>query len=408
MKKEFLALLFAVVVFSCAPRLTEIENGSLAFLPAIARAQTGHEGHGGAPPAPPQKPAEDPWAEFETETIEVPSDRQQLIGVKTATAEVRPLTRHIRTIGRIEYDERKLTTINTKIEGWLEKLYVNATGDFIGKGDPVADIYSPELYATQLEFLNVLQWSRKTDDTAAHRPNYYGGSTGIAEMLDHDAEVMREAARQRLRLWDISEAQIDRIARTGKPIRTLTIVSPASGYILNKPGVEGMRVMPGEKIVDVVDLATVWVLADIYEHDLPFIQIGQEATIRLSSFAGREFESKIEYLYPTLAGETRTAKARFTIPNPGGQLKPQMYTDVQIRIELGERLSVPEEAVINTGTRNLVYVDQEGAFEPREVITGIRGQGLVEITEGLASGDRVAAEATFLLDSEARLKGVVQ
>lgn len=407
MRNRILQLLFTVVFFSVSTQLTEVENGDLSFRPAVAKAQTGHEGHGGAPPAAPQKPADDPWAEFETKTIEVPTDRQQLIGVKTATAEFRPLTRHIRTIGRIEYDERKLTTINTKIEGWLEKLYINATGEFVKKGAPVADIYSPELYATQQEYLNVLQWTKKTGD-AGRRPSYYGGSTGISDMLAHDAESMREAARQRLRLWDISEAQIDRIARTGKPIRTLTIVSPASGYVLNKPALQGMRVMAGEKLLDVIDLSTVWVVADIYEYDLPIVQIGQKATIGLSYFSGKEFESTIEYLYPTLAGETRTAKARFTIPNPGGLLKPQMYTDVVLRIDLGEKLAIPETAVINTGARQLVYVDQEGAFEPREVATGKRAQGFVEITEGLAEGDRVAAEANFLLDSEARLKGVVQ
>lgn len=405
MNMRILAPLLALFVFL----LSWIAPGERVGMPtAAALAQTGHEGHGGVPPAAPQPPADDPWAEFETEAIEVPKDRQQLIGVKTAAAEIRPLARQIRTVGRIEYDERRLATINAKIEGWLEKLHVNATGDFIRKGDSVADIFSPELYATQQEFLNVLQWSRKTEDSGASRPTHYGNATGIAEMLAHDAEVMREAARQRLRLWDISEAQIDRIARTGKPIRTLTIVSPVSGYVLNKPAIEGMRVMAGEKIVDVVDLATVWVMADIYEHDLPFVQIGQEATIRLSSLVNKEFESTIEYLYPTLAGETRTAKARFTVPNPGGVLKPQMYTDVVLNIELGQRLAVPEEAIINTGTRNLVYVDQEGAFEPREVETGIRGQDYVEITEGLEPGDRVAAEATFLLDSEARLKGVIQ
>ncbi|OGR18178.1 MAG: hypothetical protein A2X81_09800 [Desulfobacterales bacterium GWB2_56_26] len=398
MRKRILASLFAVFIFSSVPQLTGV----------LAQAQTGHEGHGGAPPAAPEKPADDPWAEFETKTIEVPTDRQQLIGVKTATAEIRPLQRQIRTIGRIEYDERKLTTVNTKIEGWIEKLYINATGDLVKRGEPVAEIYSPELYATQQEFLNVLKWTRKTDDAAGRRPNYYGGSTGISEMLARDAETMLEATRQRLRLWDISEAQIDRIAKTGKPIRTLTIVSPASGYVLNKAALQGMRVMAGEKLLDVIDLSTVWVVADIYEYDLPFVKIGQEAKISLSYFAGQEFESTIEYLYPTLAGETRTAKARFTIPNPGGLLKPQMYSDVEIFIDLGEKLAIPEAAVINTGEKRLVYVDQEGSFEPREVTTGLRAGGFIEVTEGLAAGDKVASEANFLLDSEARLKGVVQ
>lgn len=398
MNKTILASLLALLLSASIPQLAAV----------AAPGQTAHEGHGAAPPAAENKPAADPWAEFETKTIEIPADQQRLIGVKTAAAEIRPLSRQIRTIGRIEYDERKLTTVNTKIEGWIEKLYINVTGELVKRGDPVAEIYSPELYATQQEFLNVLNWTRKTGDAAPSRPSYYGSTSGISEMLARDAGTMLEAARQRLRLWDISEAQIDRIAKTGKPIRTLTIVSPAGGYVLNKTALQGMRVMPGEKLLDIIDLSTVWVIADIYEYDLPFVKIGQPATISLSSLPGKTFESTLDFLYPTLAGETRTAKARFTIPNPDGLLKPQMYSDVQIFVDLGDRLAVPEAAVIDTGEKHLVYVAREEAFEPREVTVGLRADGFVEVTEGLAAGDRVAAEANFLLDSEARLKGVVQ
>jgi len=383
--------------------------------PASAQSQGGHAGHGGTPPPEPAAPtsapdADDPWAEFEdTTTIEIPVDKQQLIGVKTATAAIQPLHRLIRTIGRIEYDERRLTTVNTKIEGWIEKLYVSATGDYVESGAPVAEIYSPELYATQQEFLNVLQWTQKNKNAAASRSLNYGKDSNFAEMLNRDAESMLEAARQRLRLWDISPAQIKKIEQTGKPIRTLTISSPAGGYVLRKAALQGMRVMAGEKLLDLIDLSTVWVVADIYEYDLPFVQTGQKATINLSYFAGKTFESTIDYLYPTLAGETRTAKARFTIPNPGGELKPQMYSDVEIFIDLGEKLAIPEEAVINTGNRRLVYVDNgEGLFEPREVTTGMKAEGFVEVTAGLEAGEKVASEGNFLIDSEARLKGLVQ
>jgi Cu(I)/Ag(I) efflux system membrane fusion protein len=409
MKKSLTALLAAALTLAFLPQPAgHSPKAAVDLVPALL-AQTGHEGHAGNPVAAPKPAEKDPWAEFETKTVEVPVDRQRMIGVKTATAEVRPLSRHIRTIGRIEYDERRLTTINTKFEGWIEKLHVNATGELVKKGEPVADIYSPELYATQQEFLNVLQWSKKTEDANARHHNYYGGTSGIADMLTHDAEVMRDAARQRLRLWDISEAQIDRIAKTGKPIRTLSIVSPVGGYVLNKPALQGMRVMPGEKLLDIIDLSTVWVVADIYEYDLPFVKIGQKAAISLSYFPGKQFNSTLDFLYPTLAGETRTAKARFTIPNPGGLLKPQMYSDVELAIDLGEKLAVPEQAVINTGAKSVVYVArEEGSFEPREVTTGLRAEGFVEVTEGLSPGDKVAAAANFLLDSEARLKGVVQ
>jgi Cu(I)/Ag(I) efflux system membrane fusion protein len=192
-------------------------------------------------------------------------------------------------------------------------------------------------------------------------------------------------------------------------MRTLTIYSPVSGNVLQKPALQGMRVMPGEKLLDLVDLSTVWVVADIYEPDLPFVKTGQQATIALSSFGQKKFESTIDFLYPTLAGETRTAKARFTIPNPDGKLKPQMYSDVEINIDLGSALTVSVAAVINTGDRHLVYVDQGGGqYEPREVTTGIRADGLIELTTGVEAGERVVSEANFLIDSEARLKGLVQ
>ncbi|EKD38141.1 MAG: Efflux transporter, RND family, MFP subunit, partial [uncultured bacterium] len=407
-QKPLIALLLAVaLVFGLDSSLSS------------ARAQTqgglaGHSGHGGAPPesgrlAPATPAAADPWAEFEEKkVVEIPVDKQQLIGVKTATASVQPLHRLIRTIGRIEYDERRLTTVNTKIEGWIEKLYINATGDFVKTGAPVAEIYSPELYATQQEFLNVLQWTRKDTSAPAPRSLHYGKDSSFSAMLSRDADSMLEAARQRLRLWDIAPAQIAKIERTGTPIRTLTIASPVSGYVLQKPALQGMRVMAGEKLLDLIDLSTVWVVADIYEYDLPFVKTGQKATINLSYFAGKTFESTIDFLYPTLAGETRTAKARFTIANPGGELKPQMYSDVEIFIDLGEKLAIPESAVINTGNRRLVYVDTGGAFEPREVTTGIKAEGMIEVTEGITAGDKVAVEANFLIDSEARLKGLVQ
>lgn len=378
------------------------------ILSALAETPPSHVGHGSISPSEP-KPA-DPWAALdEKTTVEIPTDKQQLIGVKTVAASIQPLNRAIRTIGRIEYDERRLATINTKIEGWIEKLYINATGEFVENGAPVAEIYSPELYATQLEFLNIIQWTRNKSFAPTQPRLYYKKDSSFSDMLVRDAKAMLAAARQRLKLWDISDAQIQKIEKSGTPIRTLTISSPVSGTVLQKSALEGMRVMPGEKILDLVDLSTVWVVADIYESDLPFVKIGQKATISLSYFPGKKFESVIDFLYPTLAGETRTAKARFTIPNQGGELKPSMYSDVVIFIDLGSRLVVPQAAVIDTGDRHLVYVDTgEGNFEPREVTTGIRAEGLIEVTSGVDAGDKLASEANFLIDSEARLKGVVQ
>ncbi len=262
----------------------------------------------------------------------------------------------------------------------------------------MAEIYSPELLATQKEYLNTLQWVNQGKDVKDER---------VSMLLTKDAEAILAAAKERLRLWDISDEQINKIATTGKPVRTLTIYSPVSGYITQKMAIQGMRVMPGEKLFDVVDLSSVWVMADIYEYELPLVKVGQRARISLSYFQGREFNSRVDYVYPSLAGDTRTAKARLTIPNPGGELKPQMFTNVEIKISLGSKLVVPPAAVIDTGVRKLVYVDKgEGNFEPREVLTGLQTEDMVEITRGLRAGEKVASAANFLIDSEAQLKGV--
>ncbi len=360
----------------------------------------GHQ-HGGAPVSVEQQGNAESAAAGETEapTVEIPLDKQQLIGVKTFTAAVKPLQKVIRTVGRIEYDERKLATANTKIEGWIEKLHVDYTGRYVKQGEPLAEIYSPELVATQKEYLSTLQWISRGKDAKDER---------VSMLLTKDAEAILAAAKERLRLWDISDEQIARIAATGKPVRTLTLYSPVSGYITQKMAIQGMRVMPGEKLFDVVDLSSVWVMADIYEYELPLIKVGQMARIGLSYFQGREVSSRVDYIYPALAGDTRTAKARFIIPNPGGELKPQMFTNVEIKIGLGSKLVVPTAAGIDTGVRKIVYVDKgEGNFEPREVLTGLQTEDMVEIAGGLRAGEKVAAAANFLIDSEAQLKGVM-
>lgn len=330
-------------------------------------------------------------------TIEIPQEKRQLIGVRTAEASVLNLVRTIRTVGRIEYDERRLATVNTKFEGWIERLYVDYTGRFVRKGELMAEIYSPELLATQQEFLNLLRWSEARIKE--------GGPW--AESLGRDAEAILQAARERLRLWDMTEEQIQELERTGKPVRTIKILSPASGYVLQKMAILGMRVMPGEKLFDLADLSSLWILADVYEYELPFVRVGMPAKVTLSYLPGVEFSSRIDYIYPTLSPETRTARVRLVLSNPKGSLKPQMFTNVEIEVDLGPRLMVPSEAVIDTGTRQIVYVDRgEGLFEPREVKLGMRTQEMAEVTQGLRPGERVASSAAFLIDSEAQLKGV--
>ena len=357
------------------------------------------------------KPEEPAQKQDEAPTVEIPLEKQQLIGVRTIAAAIQPLQKIIRTTGKIEYDERKLTTINTKVEGWIEKLYFNFTGIYVKKGEPLADLYSPELWATQQEFINLVRWAKKTGnrvmDSARTASPTQGGTTDLTTMLSKDNDSLMEAARQRLKLWDISDEQISKIEESERPIRTLTIHSPVSGYVLQKYAVQGMKVMAGEKLFDVSDLSTIWVVADIYENELSVIKVGDTAKIQLSYYPGKELTSKIDFVSPTLSSETRTAQIRFSIPNSGGKLKPGMFTDVELKINLGNRLAVPDEAVIDTGLRQIVYVDKgDGHFEPRAITSGLRAEKLVEVLAGLKAGEKVASSANFLIDSEAKLKGV--
>jgi membrane fusion protein, copper/silver efflux system len=372
----------------------QTQSGSMAGMPGMATEKPGA-----------QAPTEEKKAE-EAPTIEISPEKQQLIGVKVATAALQPLKKIIRTVGVIEYDQRQQTTVNTKVEGWIEKLFINYIGMYVKKGTPLAEIYSPELWATQQEFINVVKWTKRTrarGDSAGRESD----ASGFSSMIGKDAETLVEASRQRLKLWDISDEQIKKIEESEKPIRTLTIYSPVSGYVLQKTAVQGMKVMAGEKLFEVADLSTVWIMADIYEYELPLIKVGEPATLQLSYLPGRQFSSRIDFIYPTMSGETRTAKARFVIPNPGMQLKPQMFTNVEVKIDLGRKLAVPEDAVIDTGLRQVVYVDKgNGLFEPKEVEVGIRADKMVEVTAGLKAGDKVASSANFLIDSEAKLKGV--
>jgi len=360
----------------------------------VPAAHAQHAGHSAPTTSQPQAEA----APAEAPVVEIPLDKQQMIGVKTAAVTVRQIGKVIRTVGRVEYDERKLATVNMKYEGWIEKLHADYTGMHVKKGDPLAEIYSPELLATQQEFLNTLRWA-KSSGTAKEG--------AVAGMLNRDAEAIIDAARQRLRLWDITDEQIKSIEETGKTVRTVTLVSPADGTVVTKNAVQGMRVMPGEKLFDIADLSSVWIIADVYENELSLINPGESARITLSSVPGKEFSAKIEFVYPTLSGDARTVKVRLTIANPGGKLKPQMFTNVELKVGMGSRLTVPDDAVLDTGTRQIVYVDKgDGFFEPREVKLGLRADGYREVLSGLKSGEKVARSATFLIDSEAQLKGV--
>lgn len=383
----------------------------LIFLATQASAQD-HSQHS-RPAAPAEKAAPSSAKQDQVATqaradvpqVEMTPEQQKLIGVKTVTAGMIPMTKVIRTVGRIEADESRLATVNAKIEGWVEKLYVDKTGSFVSKGAKLAEIYSPELIATQKEFLTALKWVKET--TVGSAGGKQEASSELKKMMASDANATLEAARQRLLLWDISADQIQRIEESGQPMRTLTLYAPVSGYVTQKMVVAGMRIMPGEKMFDLADLSSLWLIADIYEYELPFIRIGSPAVVTLSYLPGAEMISRVDFIYPTVSAETRTVKIRLKLANRHHQLKPQMFGNVEMKVNMGRKLAIPESAVMDTGKAMVVYLDLgNGAFEPREIKTGIRTGGYVEVLRGLKSGEKVVTAANFLLDSEAQLKGI--
>ncbi len=366
--------------------------------------------HAGMPGMQPSQPdpaknqvKEQPKAEqeaVEVPTVEIPLDKQRMMELKTVPVSRKSLRKTIRTVGRVEADERRFATVTPKFEGWIEKLYVNFTGSYVKKGDPLAEIYSPELFATQQEFINTLRW--KTQG-GANRDDE------LSKMYARDNETIIDAARQRLRFLDISDEQIREIETTGKAFRTLRLNSPVDGTVIQKTAVQGTRVMPGEKLFDIADLSTVWVVAEIYESELSLVRVGDLAKIRMSYFPGKVLTARVEYVSPTLSEETRTAQVRFSLSNPDRALKPQMFSDIELEVNMGSRLVVPEDSIIDTGERQIVYVDKgDGNFEPRLVTVGEVSGGSAEILSGLKLNERVAASANFLIDSEARLKGIVK
>jgi Cu(I)/Ag(I) efflux system membrane fusion protein len=395
MKKTSLALVAFGFVFAAAILLTT---------PVPAQDHSGHATGAKvkvAPPAGKQQP--EMQQNEEAPRVEISTEQQKLIGVKTVKVTMRPLQKIIRAVGRLETDERRQATVNTKTEGWIEKLYVEVTGSYVKKGDPLAEIYSPELLATQQEYLTALKWVSKTAKAGKDK----NSSSDVNRMLVDDATATLDAARQRLLLWDISPAQIKTIEETGKPIRTLTLYSPVNGFITQKMAIAGMKVMPGEKLFDVADFSVLWVIADIYEYELPLIKIGQQAMVTLAYLPGQELSSQVDYIYPTISADTRTAKVRLKLANPHNQLKPQMFANVEIKINMGRKLLIPESAVIDTGRGLVAYVDSgDGSFEPREIKTGLRTDGAIEVLHGLKEGEMVVSQANFLIDSEAQIKGV--
>ena len=325
-------------------------------------------------------------------SVNVSPEKQQLVGIRIAVAEIRPLVKKIRTVGIVTYDETKVAQVFSKVDGWVEKLFVNYTGKLVEKGQPLFTFYSPELVSTQEEYLLAL----RAKETL--------GSSSLKEISMGSASLLA-AARRRLALWDISEEQIEELEKSGEPKRTLTFFSPMSGFVTKKDAFQGMKVMPDKELYTIVDLSTVWVNADIYEFELAQIHMGQRASITLSYFPGRVFSGKVAWIAPVLDEKTRTVKVRLEFPNPDFTLKPEMYTNVEITIDAGRKLAIPDEAVLDSGLRKVVFLDKgDGRFEPAEVKLGGKFDGYYEVLAGVSAGERIIASANFLLDSESRLR----
>ena len=328
--------------------------------------------------------------------VTVSPDQKRLLGITFGTVEKRPISRDIRTSARIVPDETRLYRVTAKIEGYVDELFVNVTGQAVNKGEPLLSIYSPELVASQEEFLTALTAARHMADSSH-------------EAVSRGATSLVTAARRRLKLWDITDAQISRIEKTGKAEKNLRLFAPSGGYVIEKNVLAGQKIMPGEPLLVIADLSTVWAEADIYESDLPYITVGMPVTLTLPYWPGKSFPGTVRFLNPFLDPQTRTLKARMNIENPELVLKPDMLGSAVLQYALGDRLAVPESAVLRTGTKS--YVFRAGAADhlmPVEVSTGLKADGWYELLSGLEEGDRVVTSANFLIDSESSLKAALQ
>ena len=325
--------------------------------------------------------------------VKLSAQKRQLIGVRTAPVGKGQFVRAIRTVGRVTYDETRLRSVFSKTAGWVERLYANTTGQLIREGEPLLDIYSPELVASAQEYLLALR----------ARDRLAGSDLGRTS-----GERLLRSARRRLLLFDLTPQQIRELDKGGEAPTTMTLHAPIGGHVISRTVAQGDRIEPGTKLLEIAELSRVWVLADIYEYELPFVHTGQVATITLSYLPGRTFEGRVMLMHPMLSETTRTVSLHMELPNPDFALKPEMYAQVEIRSDLGERLAVPESAVITTGTRDIAFVDRgDGYFEPRDLTLGVRLPDRFEVLAGLREGETVLTSGNFLVDSESKLKAAL-
>ncbi len=328
--------------------------------------------------------------------ILVSPQKQQLIGIRTAPARRQKMARTIRTVGLVMVDETRIVHVHPKVEGWIGEIYARYEGDAVKKGQPLFSFSSPDFISVQQEFLTALDLLK-------------GVPADAGPQVREAAEKNAAAARQRLLWWDVTPQQVEELEKRGSAEKTLVMVSPMDGIVLKKHVWAGEYMERGGDFYHIADLSSVWVDARLYEMDLPLVRVGQEALVTISDDTGAVLKGKVIYVSPTLDMETRTATARLEFANPDGRLKPGMFATAEISVDLGERLAVPAEAVLDSGTRRILFVDKgKGLLDPREVTVGVKGDGVWEILNGLQEGEPVVVSGNFLVDSESRLKGALE
>lgn len=328
-------------------------------------------------------------------TVMVSSTKQQLIGVRTDVVKRESLTRTIRAVAQVQIDETKIARIHVKIAGWVEQVNVDFIGKLVRKGQPLFSLYSPDLVATQQEYL------------IARRAEKDLSSSPFTE-VSKGSETLLQAARERLRLWDVTDDQVKNLDATGQVSRTMTMYSPIDGFVMKREVFERTYVTPETELYEIADFSTVWVSAEIFEYEVPYVRVGQPARMSLSYFPGKSYFGRVVYIYPTADPMTRTVKVRLEFQNPGFELKPDMFADVQLSISYGTQTVVPQEAVLDSGTEQIVFVVlDDGYFEPRRVQVGPRLEDRIIVLSGLKPGEKIVTSGNFLVDSESRLKSAM-
>lgn len=325
--------------------------------------------------------------------IVVPAEKQALAGVRTALVERKELAREIHTTAQIVADESRISHVHVKVSGFIDRTYVNSIAQFVHKGEPLFTFYSPDLVATEEEYL------------IAKRGNSTLGNAPFKEIAQGSQSLL-ESARQRLRYWDVTEEQIRQLDQSGKASRTMTIYSPVSGFVTERKAFPQASITPDTEIYTISNLSSVWALADIYENEVPYVRVGQRVTFSLSYYPGKTYSGRISFIYPTVDPQTRTVKVRVQLANPNYILKPQMFADAQVHVDYGTQIAIPREVVVDSGTEQQVFVAQAGGvFVPRKVTVGATVDDQVVILSGLKVGETVVTSGNFLIDSESRLKG---